>query len=117
MNNLVYLAGPIMSVPDYKERFLAAAEELQRDSKWIPVYTAWMPEGWPENVYMPVCMALLNECEAICLLPGWENSKGALLEKRYAEYQHKRIFTLAEWERTQAEIRERLNKGGGRREE
>lgn len=100
MNNLVYLAGPIMSVPDYRERFLAAEKKLRENSAWIPVHTAWMPEGLPEVVYMPVCLALIGECEAVCLLPGWENSKGALMEKHYAEYQHKRIFTLAEWERT-----------------
>jgi hypothetical protein len=35
---------------------------------------------------------MLNECEAIALLPGWENSPGAVEEYRHAQRSGKTIM-------------------------
>ena len=43
---------------------------------------------------MPICMAMIDAADALCLLPGWEASQGAQRERQYAEYQGKRIMAL-----------------------
>lgn len=46
---------------------------------------------------MLVALALLDACDAVLLLDGWQGSKGARLEYETALTQHKRIFAeLAE---------------------
>ena len=41
---------------------------------------------------MIVSLALLHVCDAVLLLDGWQESKGARLEHKTALAQHKRIF-------------------------
>jgi len=96
----VYIAGPMAGIPGgNKEAFAARAEEL-RQAGHEPV-NPWDidPEqhegpclgGIPtnENDHLYGCnlradIMQLMFCDAITLLPGWENSKGASTEEHVA---------------------------------
>ena len=53
---------------------------------------AWLPKGLDTNRYMPVCLAMVDAADAIYMMNGWEDSRGARLEKAYAEYQDKLVL-------------------------
>ena len=38
-----------------------------------------------QDQIMNMCIALLDKCNAILMLPGWEDSRGAVRERDYAE--------------------------------
>lgn len=92
MNMRIYIAGPIESRKDTYKQDFAEAEHRLRHAGEIPVNPAWLPEGLDGHAYMPICTAMIDACDAIYLLNGWEDSKGACIEKRYAEYQGKEIM-------------------------
>ena len=56
-------------------------------------------------------IAELVKCDAIQLLHGWENSKGATLEHHIAERLGLQIFMPGESTLTRARICDRLTKG------
>lgn len=42
--------------------------------------------------YMKICIALMDLCDVIVMIPGWEKSVGANRELGYAMGKEKRIF-------------------------
>ena len=93
MNDMrIYIAGPIASRKETYKIDFAKAEHRLRHKDAIPVNPALLPEGLDPEAYMPICMAMLDACDAIYMLRGWEDSKGACIEKKYAEYQGKAIL-------------------------
>ena len=86
---IVYISGPITGVDDYRERFAAAAT-LLRDQGHTVVNPANLIGSVIEGditteQIMQFDKDMLARCDAICLLPGWETSKGAREERRYAK--------------------------------
>ncbi|BCP56212.1 hypothetical protein K32_48290 [Kaistia sp. 32K] len=80
--NRIYVAGPMTGYPDLNfPAFNAAAEALQADG-WDAVNPAdhGIVDGAEWGDYLRADIAQLAQCEAIYLLPGWPQSKGAQLE-------------------------------------
>ena len=79
------------SKPDtYKEDF-ERAEKLFKKYGYTVINPAILPDGLNHEKYMPICLTMLDAADFIYMLAGWEDSKGARLEKAYAEYQGKDI--------------------------
>ena len=88
---VIYIAGPIKGHADYIERFCAAQLDLEARG-WIVLNPADLPAGMPAERYMPICLAMLQQADAVYMLQGWEGSDGAGIEYLLAEYQGKEVL-------------------------
>ena len=81
----VYVAGPITDTPGYQKAFEQVAETL-RSMGVTPVNPATgAPPDLTYKEYIDRGLNLLARSDAICLLPAWQRSTGAKLERMYAE--------------------------------
>ena len=90
----IYISGKITGTTDYIQRFERAEKTL---SKYIVInpakVNAQLPTETTWEEYMQMSMTMLRMCNAIYMLNGWEDSKGAVLEYNYAlENNYKIIF-------------------------
>lgn len=115
MNNRVYIAGKITGDPNYREKFNAAAYEVEtqqfssiitplqyvarqnRVMQLEPVNPAKFTlagkslEEYRWIVAMLICLARLLTCSFIYMLKDWQDSKGATIEHNTARFLGKRI--------------------------
>jgi len=98
----IYVAGPMRGYEHFNFPAFDSATDRLRGLGYLVISPAEMDrsyEGWwpfpPEDVvferhdyirFMTRDLAALSVCDAIYLLPGWEKSKGARVEKAYAEF-------------------------------
>lgn len=94
---MIYIAGPMMGIDGFnREAFFKAEKSLLKLPNTTVLNPAVLPVDLPEKAYMPICLAMLEQSDVIALLPGWEGSDGAMIEKRYAERQGKKVLYLVE---------------------
>lgn len=82
----IYIAGKMSGLPDLGyPAFNAAAEKLRAEGHDV-INPAENPEppcgSWAG--YMRMSVAQVATCDAILMMPGWESSKGATLERHIA---------------------------------
>ena len=89
----VYLSGSVSNCLDtYREKF-KEAEDVLKGQGHIVINPACLPIGLSEVDYMPICLSMLEAADAICMIgDDWRHSRGAVLEKAYADYQGKKVI-------------------------
>lgn len=83
----VYIAGPCTGQPDHGfPAFAQAAEQLAaRGFEPVNPTRGGVIAGFDWHDYMRLALRDLVFCDAVALLPGWKNSRGATWEFRIAD--------------------------------
>jgi len=95
----IYIAGPMTCYENYNYPAFFDMEEKLEKLKLVPINPAWSSGRTLEKAlidldknpdtrwqdYIRKGIALLSNCDSICLLPGWQQSKGARLEFQIAQ--------------------------------
>lgn len=89
----IYIAGKITGDENYKAKFDTAAKVISSYGD-IPLSPAVLPEGLSNADYMRICMAMMDSADAVVLLPDWEQSHGATIERALCAYTGKRVLKL-----------------------
>ena len=97
----IYIAGPMTGYPDFNYPAFTHAGEVLTAKGWDvlnPVDSekentdaAYQSKPW--SWYLRSALKMVTDAEAICLLPGWEESSGARLEA-YVAFHLKQDFYL-----------------------
>ena len=101
----LYLCGPMTGLPESNyPAFNRAAAELRamgydvRNPAELEAPLAWARRRVVESVsrgdWMREALALMLQCDSLCLLPGWEESRGARLERDVAWRMGWQAYTL-----------------------
>ena len=82
----VYISGPITGVDDYKDKFIDAEDRLNGEGFEVinPAAVEFPYAQLSYEEYMKIDMFLLDMCDVIYLLKGWNKSCGANREFGYA---------------------------------
>lgn len=94
----IYVAGPMTGLPDLNFPAFHEAARILRAAGHEVVNPAEInadpTAGWVDC--MRADIRELVTCEAICLLPGWEKSRGAILESVIARELDFEVVSLTE---------------------
>ena len=85
----IYISGAITSNPNYKEDFERAEDYLQREYPKAEIINpalvnSFLPKSTTHEQYMRMSFCMLDMCDSVYFISGYENSKGACMECGYA---------------------------------
>lgn len=79
----IYISGPITGYDiEERRRAFAEAEDAVKAKFGCEVVNPLkdQPQGLSWEEYMKRDIKMMLECDTVCLLPGWTDSRGSLLE-------------------------------------
>ena len=88
----IYIAGKMNGLPNKGRDAFWEAQITLEEQGHIVLNPAVLPDGLRPEQYLPICLAMLEQADAIYMLRNFENSPGALIEWRYAKYQGKQVI-------------------------
>ena len=82
----IYISGPITNTPDYISNFSVVEQKLKSEYPNAEIINPTVLDKLPleYDEYMKLDLMLLDMCDAIYMMNGWEKSKGACIEFGYA---------------------------------
>jgi len=90
----VFISGKMTGEPNYnREKFFDVERELTEEGDMIVLNPAVLPDGLKHEEYMKICFAMIDACDTVVMLEGWEKSLGANAEYDYAQRMDKEIYT------------------------
>lgn len=92
----IYISGQISGLPidEVKARFSEAERFLEEELDYVVVnpFDNGLPDDAPWIQHMLRDLEMLYECDAIYMLNGWQESRGACIEYRFAVHTDKQIL-------------------------
>lgn len=91
----VYISGQISGLPieEAKKKFGSIeAQLIAQGYEVVNPLKNGLPWNAPWELHIAMDIVLLMGCDTIYLLTGWDNSRGATLEKNFAELTKKKII-------------------------
>lgn len=88
MSKRIYISGAITGTKGYMKRFAEAERNLTEaghEAVNPAKVNAQLPKGTSYEEYMKMSFCMLEMCDCIYMLCGWQNSKGANMELRKAK--------------------------------
>lgn len=76
----IYIAGPITGHKNVMEHFAAAEKRLTAAGHEVinpAKLNLMVPDTYTQQEYMKICIPLLDTCEAVFCLKGWNHSDEA----------------------------------------
>ena len=95
--SIIYIAGPMTGIEDFNRAVFEEADDrlsAQGHSVFNPARIApkMHIDSVPYSGYLKIALAMLDCCDAIYMLDGWTNSRGAIIEHAYAVATNKHIM-------------------------
>ena len=93
----IYISGAITNNHNYNEDFERAEDYLQREYPSADIINpvlvnSFLPKSTAYEEYMNMSFCMLDMCDSIYMLQGWEKSCGANRELGYAMANKKTVF-------------------------
>lgn len=93
-NRKIYIAGPMSGIREFNRPAFFAAEEYLIEHGAKVMNPATLPIGFEHHEYMKIAMPMLDACDVVAFLPGWQLSKGARVEFTTAHHSSKLLLGL-----------------------
>lgn len=74
--------------PNYNSKAFNDKEKVLRELGYLVINPSVLPKDLPEQHYMPICLAMVRECDAVLMLDGYMNSSGSMVEYLFAKQCH-----------------------------
>ena len=93
----IFISGAMTGKPDYNRAVFQSVEAdlslkghtVLSPANNIPIC---QPDAISHAEYVSICFAMINVCDAVVFLDGWEQSVGSLMEMGYARANGKRVL-------------------------
>ena len=80
----IYIAGPITGAVDVNRHTFNVHAATLAEAGHVPLNPAVLPIGLENHEYMAICKPMVEIADEVHMLPGWEHSKGAMMEHGWA---------------------------------
>lgn len=98
----IYITGPMTGLPDYNRKAFAEATAQLRDLGFKVVNPHELKEpflkvndpdyNWRQYLARDISVLLTDDIEGVVVLPGWDKSRGSVLEIHVAQYMGLKVF-------------------------